>query len=287
MHENFYIAFGLTLFAGLATGIGSALAFFTKQTNKKFLSLSLGFSAGVMIYVSFVEIFVKAKIFLVADLGIVKGTWVTVVSFFGGVLLIAIIDKLVPSFENPHELKGVEEISEITNLEDDLGKMEEDKKSAGEHDKVNHAMMRMGIFSALAIGIHNFPEGLATFIAALKDPSLGVPIAVAIAIHNIPEGIAVSVPIYFATGNKKKAFFYSFLSGLAEPVGALAGYLILMPFLSDTVFGIIFAGIAGIMVFISLDELLPAAQKYGQHHLSIYGLISGMGVMAISLLLFI
>ncbi len=287
MHENFYIAFGLTLFAGLATGIGSALAFFTKQTNKKFLSLSLGFSAGVMIYVSFVEIFVKAKIFLVADLGIVKGTWVTVVSFFGGVLLIAVIDKLVPSFENPHELKGVEEISEITNLEDDLGKMEEDKKSAGEHDKVNHAMMRMGIFSALAIGIHNFPEGLATFIAALKDPSLGVPIAVAIAIHNIPEGIAVSVPIYFATGNKKKAFFYSFLSGLAEPVGALAGYLILMPFLSDTVFGIIFAGIAGIMVFISLDELLPAAQKYGQHHLSIYGLISGMGVMAISLLLFI
>jgi len=287
MHENFYIAFGLTLFAGLATGIGSALAFFTKQTNKKFLSLSLGFSAGVMIYVSFVEIFVKAKIFLVADLGIVKGTWVTVVSFFGGVLLIAVIDKLVPSFENPHELKGVEEISEITNLEDDLGKMEEDKKSTGEHDKVNHAMMRMGMFSALAIGIHNFPEGLATFIAALKDPSLGVPIAVAIAIHNIPEGIAVSVPIYFATGNKKKAFFYSFLSGLAEPVGALVGYLILMPFLSDTVFGIIFAGIAGIMVFISLDELLPAAQKYGQHHLSIYGLISGMGVMAISLLLFI
>jgi len=287
MHENFYIAFGLTLFAGLATGIGSALAFFTKQTNKRFLSLALGFSAGVMIYVSFVEIFVKAKIFLVADLGVVKGTWVTVVSFFGGVFLIAIIDKMVPSFENPHELKGVEEINEITNLEDDLGKMEKSHKSEGEPHEYNHAMMRMGMFSALAIGIHNFPEGLATFVAALKDPSLGVPIAVAIAIHNIPEGIAVSVPIYFATGNKKKAFFYSFLSGLAEPVGALVGYLILMPFLSDTVFGIIFAGIAGIMVFISLDELLPAAQKYGEHHLSIYGLISGMGVMAISLLLFI
>ncbi|MCS5422334.1 MULTISPECIES: zinc transporter ZupT [Psychrilyobacter] len=287
MHENFYIAFGLTLFAGLATGIGSALAFFTKQTNKRFLSLALGFSAGVMIYVSFVEIFVKAKIFLVADLGIVKGTWVTVVSFFGGVFLIAIIDKLVPSYENPHELQGIEEIGEISDLEKDLEKMEEEKKSAGEHEKFNRAMMRMGLFSALAIGIHNFPEGLATFVAALKDPSLGVPIAVAIAIHNIPEGIAVSVPIYFATGNRKKAFFYSFLSGLAEPIGALVGYLILMPFLSDTVFGIIFAGIAGIMVFISLDELLPAAQKYGEHHLSIYGLISGMGVMAVSLLLFI
>ncbi len=285
MHENFYIAFGLTLFAGLATGIGSALAFFTKQTNKKFLSLALGFSAGVMIYVSFVEIFVKAKIFLVADLGLVKGTWVTVVSFFGGVFIIGIIDKLVPSYENSHELKGVEEIREIDRLEYDLGEMEKVKKSTGEHKEVNHAMLRMGMFSALAIGIHNFPEGLVTFVATLKDPSLGVPIAVAIAIHNIPEGIAVSVPIYFATGNKKKAFFYSFLSGLAEPVGALVGYLILMPFLSDTVFGVIFAGIAGIMVFISLDELLPAAQKYGEHHLSIYGLISGMGVMAASLLL--
>jgi len=287
MHENFYIAFGLTLFAGLATGIGSALAFFTKQTNKKFLSMSLGFSAGVMIYVSFVEIFVKAKIFLIADLGVVKGTWITVISFFGGIFLIAIIDKLVPSFENPHELKGVEEMYAISKLEKDLEKMEEKQKSSGEHKDFNQAMMRMGMFSALAIGIHNFPEGLATFVAALKDPSLGVPIAVAIAIHNIPEGIAVSVPIYFATGNKKKAFFYSFISGLAEPVGALVGYLILMPFLSDTVFGIIFAGIAGIMVFISLDELLPAAQKYGEHHLSIYGLISGMGVMALSLLLFI
>lgn len=287
MHENFYIAFGLTLFAGLATGIGSALAFFTKQTNRKFLSLSLGFSAGVMIYVSFVEIFVKAKIFLIADLGMVKGTWVTVISFFGGVLLIAIIDKLVPSFENPHELKGVEEMMEISDLENDLEQLEVEEKSLEDHKDFNQAMMRMGLFSALAIGIHNFPEGLATFVATLKDPSLGLPIAVAIAIHNIPEGIAVSVPIYFATGNKKKAFFYSFLSGLAEPVGALVGYLILMPFLSDTVFGIIFAGIAGIMVFISLDELLPAAQKYGEHHLSIYGLISGMGVMALSLLLFI
>ena len=211
MHENFYIAFGLTLFAGLATGIGSALAFFTKQTNKKFLSLSLGFSAGVMIYVSFVEIFVKAKIFLIADLGVKKGTWVTVISFFGGVLLIAIIDKLVPSFENPHELKEIEEMNEISELENDLEKMEDTKKSTGKHKEVDHAMMRMGMFSALAIGIHNFPEGLATFVATLKDPSLGIPIAIAIAIHNIPEGIAVSVPIYFATGNKKKAFFYSFL----------------------------------------------------------------------------
>ncbi|MEA3445213.1 MAG: zinc transporter ZupT [Bacteroidota bacterium] len=264
------IAFGLTAFAGLSTGIGSALAFFTKTTNTKFLSVSLGFSAGVMIYVSMVEIFVKAKEALIGTteapaLGESLGYWVTVISFFGGIAVIAIIDKLIPSFENPHEIHKVEEM-------DEPGK--------------NHKLMRMGLFTALAIAIHNFPEGLATFTAALTDPNLGIAIAVAIAIHNIPEGIAVSVPIYYATGDKRKAFWYSFSSGLAEPVGAIIGYLILMPFLGPVVFGVLFAAVAGIMVFISLDELLPAASEFGEHHLSIYGLISGMAVMAVSLLLF-
>ena len=268
-NENVLIAFGLTLFAGLATGIGSALAFFAKRTNAKFLSVALGFSAGVMIYVSFVEIFIKAKDSLVAALGSTPGTWLTVAAFFGGILLIGIIDKLVPSFENPHEIRNTEEMGDQS-----------------ESDK-NLKLLRMGMFTALAIAIHNFPEGLATFAAALTDPALGVSIAVAIAIHNIPEGISVSVPIYYATGSKKKAFYYSFLSGVAEPIGALIGYLILLNFFSDLVFGILFAGVAGIMVFISLDELLPSAQKYGEHHLSIYGLILGMSVMALSLLLFL
>jgi ZIP family zinc transporter len=267
-NENVLIAFGLTLFAGLATGIGSALAFFAKRTNTKFLSVALGFSAGVMIYVSFVEIFIKARDSLTAVFGMTKGTWITVASFFGGVVLIGIIDKLVPSFENPHEIRNVEEM--------------EDEKA---EDK-NKKLLRMGMFTALAIAIHNFPEGLATFAAALSDPALGISIAVAIAIHNIPEGISVSVPIYYATGSKKKAFYYSFLSGIAEPIGAVIGYVILLNFFSDFVFGILFAGVAGIMVFISLDELLPSAQKYGEHHLSIYGLILGMAVMALSLLLF-
>ena len=259
-------AFGLTLFAGLSTGIGSLLAFFAKRTNTRFLSLALGFSAGVMIYVSFIEIFPKARIELSEAYGDTKGFWLTTAAFFIGVLLIAIIDKLIPSMENPHEIKMIEDI---------------DKKKAGQTK-----LMRMGLFTALAIGIHNFPEGLATFIAALNDTGLGIAIAVAIAIHNIPEGIAVSVPIYYATGSKKKAFWYSFSSGLAEPVGAMIGFLILMPFLSPLLFGMIFAGVAGIMVFISIDELLPAAQEFGEHHLSIYGLIAGMMVMAMSLLLF-
>jgi len=261
-------AFALTLFAGLSTGIGSAIAFFAKTTNTRFLSIALGFSAGVMIYVSFVEIFFKAKDELMTVYGDRWGYWVTVLAFFGGIFLIAIIDKLIPSFENPHEIRKVEDMEK-------------------ENDSLrNQKLLRMGMFTALAIAIHNFPEGLATFTAALTDPSLGIAIAVAIAIHNIPEGIAVSVPIYYATKSKKKAFWYSFSSGLAEPVGALIGYLILMPFMSPLIFGILFAGVAGIMVFISLDELLPSAKEFGEHHLSIYGLIAGMGVMAISLLFF-
>ncbi len=268
-------AFGLTLFAGLATGVGSALAFFARTTNTRFLSLALGFSAGVMLYVSFVEIFFKAKTELVMSLGEVAGTWATVGAFFGGIALIGLIDKLVPNYENPHELHSIEEMDQgLENLPDneahDFGKLR-----------------RMGLFTALAIGIHNFPEGLATFTAALTDPSLGIAIAVAIAIHNVPEGIAVSVPIYYATGSRMKAFKLSFLSGLSEPVGALVGYLLLMPFFSPTVFGLLFAGVAGIMVFISLDELLPAAEEFGEHHLTIYGLIAGMAVMALSLLLFL
>jgi len=265
--NNVYLAFAFTLIAGLSTGIGSCIAFLTNRTNRKFLSVSLGFSAGVMIYVSMIEIFFKAQTALIAQLGTVKGSWGTVVSFFGGMLVIAIIDKLIPSEENPHEVKSLE--------------------AGGDGSPRPSKLMRMGLFTAVAIGIHNFPEGLATFVTALQEPSIAIPIVVAIAIHNIPEGIAVSVPIYQATGSKIKAFRYSFLSGLAEPIGALIGWLLLMPFMNDVVFGVIFAGVAGIMVFISFDELLPAAREYGEHHLSLYGLIAGMIVMAVSLLLFL
>ncbi len=267
------VAFGLTLFAGLSTGIGSALAFFAKRTNPKFLSVSLGFSAGVMIYVSFVEIIVKARDSLAETVSIKTAHWYTVLAFFMGIAIIALIDKLVPNYENPHEIR------ESEMMEKDLEKVKIEKDQS--------RLMRMGLFSALAIAIHNFPEGLATFTAALTDPSLGIAIAVAIAIHNIPEGIAVSVPIYYATGNKRKAFWYSFLSGISEPIGALIGYLILRQFMNDLIFGFVFASVAGIMVYISLDELLPTAEEYGEHHLAIYGLIVGMAIMALSLLLFL
>ena len=191
----------------------------------------------------------------------------TSIAFFSGIALIAIIDKLIPEYENPHEMKGVPGDLKPVKAGDDA------------------RLMRMGFFSALAIAIHNFPEGLATFMAGLSDPSLGISIAVAIAIHNIPEGVAVAAPIYYATKSRKKAFWLSLLSGLAEPVGAVIGYFLLRAWFNDITFGFVFASVAGIMVYISLDELLPTAEEYGEHHIAIAGVIAGMMVMALSLVL--
>ncbi len=269
MEGNVLFALGLTLFAGLSTGIGSAMAFFTKTTNTRFLSTALGFSAGVMIYVSFTEILGEAFDLLRESYGMTPGSWYAVISFFGGIFIIAFIDSLVPTFENPHEIRKVE----------DIRLSQQNAKRSG--------LLRMGLFMALAIAMHNFPEGLATFAAGMTDLSIAVPIAVAIAIHNIPEGIAVSIPIYYATGKRKRAFFLSFASGLAEPLGGLIGYFFLSVVFNESILGILFGGVAGIMVFISVDELLPTAREYGHHHLSIYGLIGGMAIMALSLLLFI
>lgn len=271
-------AFGLTVFAGLATGIGSLIALFAKRTSPKFLSVSLGFSAGVMIYVSFVEILRKAQGTLVDYFGERPGSWAAVGGFFAGVMVIAVIDRLIPESINPHEAHSPAEVEAHETVPPGTGTL---------RHKDQKRLLRMGLFTALAVAIHNFPEGLATFLAALHDPGLGVAIAVAIAIHNIPEGISVAVPVYYATGSKKKAFWYSFVSGLAEPAGVLIGYTILRPFVNDAVFGFLFAGVAGIMVYISVDELLPSAREYGEHHLAIGGLFAGMAVMAVSLLLFI
>jgi ZIP family zinc transporter len=257
------VAFALTLFAGLATGIGSALALFARQTNTRFLSAALGFSAGVMIYVSFVEILADARTSLAAELGARPGAWVAVLSFFGGIGLTALIDRLVPAAENPHEVHRVEEM----------------------HRRPDARLMRMGLLSAVAIALHNFPEGIATFVAALDDPRLGASIAAAVALHNIPEGIAVSVPVFYATGSRGKAFAWSFLSGLSEPLGALVAWWLLGGLAGAALRGVLFAAVAGIMVFISFDELLPTAREYGEHHVAVYGLTSGMAVMAVSLAL--
>ncbi len=270
MEDNVQFALLLTLFAGLSTGIGSAIALVARRTNTKLLALSLGFSAGVMIYIAFIEIFPESRLAFTEHYGEFYGTLYTLISFFGGMLLIALIDKLIPSVENPHEVRSLESMN-------------------SEKDAIRfRKLYRLGILTSVTLAIHNFPEGIATFMSALKDPALGIPIALAVAIHNIPEGIAVSVPVYYATGNRKKAFFLSFLSGLAEPIGALMAYWLLIPFVTpengEVIFGAVMAGVAGIMVFISLDELLPSAEEYGEHHLAIYGITGGMALMALSLL---
>jgi ZIP family zinc transporter len=251
---NIGLALILSAIAGLSTGIGSVIAYFIKKPKMIYLSLSLGFSAGVMIYVSFVELLPEA----LENVGQVFG----IAAFFLGILFIAFIDIIIPEKENPHSYSGLSE-----NVKNDK------------------TLMRTGLFTALAIAIHNFPEGLATFGTALGDLKLGIIIALAIAIHNIPEGISVSIPIFYATYNKNKAFLYSFLSGVAEPVGAILGFLILMPFLTEGILFSLLAFVAGIMVYISLDELLPIAHQYGHSHIVIIGVIVGMFVMALSLMM--
>ncbi len=297
--NDVWVALGLTCFAGMATCIGSSIAFFAKRTNYRFLSVATGFSAGVMLYVSFVEIFAEGTNSLVAAYGDYWGHWFNAASFFGGILLIGIIDNLIPSAENPHEIHAEQETAPLHNDSapmPDFAAVAADPTHAppGVHDhRVDHQkLLRMGLFTALAIGIHNFPEGLVTFLAALEDPSVGLVIAIAIALHNIPEGISVSVPIFYATGNRKKAFIYSSLSGLAEPIGAIIAYFGLRFFLGGDsgaippeVMGWLFGGVAGVMVYISLDELLPTSRAYGKGHDSLLGLIAGMAIMAISLLL--
>ena len=256
-------AFGLVLFSGLSTSIGGALAVGKREPGPGFMATALGLSAGVMLYVSFMEILPEG----IAKLGEAYGTekaatWAGISAFFVGIAVIAIIDRAVPEENNPHEPATTEEEARRKRL------------------------MKTGVFTAFALALHNFPEGFATFLSGLEAPEIAIPIAVAIAIHNIPEGIAVAVPLRAATGSRKKAFWWATISGLAEPVGALIGFAILMPFIGPATMGFSFAAIAGIMVFISLDELLPTAEETGKHHFAIYGLIAGMAIMAVSLMLF-
>lgn len=240
----------LTVLAGLSTGIGSLISLFVKKFNKKYLYFSLGLSAGVMLYVSFVELLSTA----VESIGFLYAN----IAFFIGIVFIMILDFIIP-----HEY-----IAEKVGM-----------------NKANKKLMKMGLFTALGIAIHNFPEGLAVFVSAMSDTSLGIALAVAIAIHNIPEGIAVAMPIYYATKSKAKAFWYSFLSGVVEPVAAVIGILFLLPFMTPFVISAMLAFVAGIMVFISFDEILPLTLKGKQTHISVLGIIIGMLVMALSLYL--
>lgn len=257
MTDTVLTALFLSFLAGAATSIGGALAFVIKKDNLSVLSLGLGFSAGVMIYVSFMELLPQAKDSLAALYGEASGGWISVGIFFLGIVIAWLIDTLLPS----HHVE---------------------KHTLDKKEKLKH----LGLFTALALAIHNFPEGLATFMASMENTTLGVSIAIAVAIHNIPEGIAVALPVYHSTNSRSKAFWYSTLSGMAEPVGAILGFFLLRAVLNQAAFGVMFALISGIMIYIALDELLPTAHEYGDGHRVIWGVVGGMMIMALSLLLF-
>ncbi|MDR2047217.1 MAG: zinc transporter ZupT [Clostridiales bacterium] len=336
--KKILFAFLLTLIAGLSTGIGSVIALSAKKTDTKFLSVSLGFSAGVMIYVSMTEILWNAKVSLTSVLGNKSGLIAAAAAFFGGMIIIASIDKLIPLNCEPDGINESDAVNRkktqksdifntasgekyrkfdisragrlkkarksnifgienggktreagISGIEKELvprKKNKRRKKTLRASDVLRPKLLRSGLVTALALAVHNFPEGLATFMSALGGINVALPIVAAIAIHNIPEGIAVSVPVYYATGDKKKAFGYSFLSGATEPLGAAVGYFLLLPFLNDAVMGAVLAAVAGIMVFISIDGLLPSAREYGERYLSAFGFVGGMAVMAFGMVLF-
>ena len=289
---NFIIALLLTLFAGMATGIGGAIIMFVKKFSPKYLCATLGFSAGVMILISLVELFQEAREALSMQFGDKLGLFYTLLSFFGGMAIIALIDNFVPKENNPHEVNSMT----IQVHEEAVGQHkavlsfgeEEPVQSTGNSlpDKKSGNLLRLGIFSSLVIAVHNFPEGLATFISAMENPELGASIAFAIALHNLPEGIAVAIPIYYATQKRAKAVGYATLSGIAEPLGGVLGYIVLRSVLTPSLLACVLAVVAGIMVYISLDELLPTAENYGEHHVAIIGVISGMVFMSFGLLLF-
>lgn len=271
------VAFLLTLVAGGATSIGAALGVLGRGTSPKLLAGGLGLSAGVMLYVSFMELLPEGVRVLSGGVPDARGTAFAVLAFFVGIALIAVLDRLVPSAVSPHEFAG--------RMDGSHG--EEELRAPDElaADRALRArLLRTGTITALALALHNVPEGFATFVAALQAPEVAIPVVAAIALHNIPEGLAVAVPVRRATGSRAKAFWLASMTGLAEPVGAVLGFLLLSPLLSGDAMGAILAGVAGVMVFVSLDELLPAAEETGEHHTVIYSLVAGMGVMAVTLL---
>lgn len=267
INEGVITAFLVCVAAAMATVIGGAAVLFMKKSNPRFLAFGLAFAGGAMVYISLIEIFGKSLSAFSQVYQDHAAYALTTFSFFAGVAALMALDRLIP---NPHG---------------GISFTENDPHGHGHAHHHSPSVKRLGVLTALAITAHNFPEGIATFFATLDDPVVGAPLAVAIAIHNIPEGVSIAIPIYFATGSKKAAIIATFLSALAEPVGAAIGYAILMPFLSDTVYAVTFGMIAGAMVFLSLDELLPTAKRYSSGHETTYGMVLGMMALAASLVL--
>ena len=250
----------LTLFSGMATLLGGFITFFVKRNDLRVLSIGLGFSAGVMIYVSLSELIEEAATMLTPFYGVTPAKVAAFLGFFAGILVAIAIDYFIPDH------------------------IESDFLSKSTKCQQKHRIKRAGLITAIAVTLHNLPEGIATFLVASQDIRLGIPVAIAIAIHNLPEGIAIALPIFHATGKKRQAILYTFLSGISEPIGGLIGVLLLKTILPDQAVGIMTAAVAGIMIYISFDTLLPLAREYGENHHVIIGIVSGLLIMSFSLI---
>ncbi len=258
MDSHALTALYISTIAGLSTVFGAFIVFFKNAKSDKMITFSLGFAAGVMISISFTDLLPASQNALVCSNGPRMGVVLTVVFLIAGILAAMAIDQFVPheDYDGEH------------------------------HEKPHKNLFRVGMVSMIAIMLHNFPEGIATFMATYKDLALGLSVAVAIMMHNIPEGVSVAMPIYYATGNKFQAIKYTFISGIAEPIGALLAFWILRPFINDLVLGAIFAVLAGIMLYISFEELLPSSRQYGFNRLALFSTFLGICVMPLSHILY-
>ncbi|MDR3552332.1 MAG: zinc transporter ZupT [Clostridia bacterium] len=252
----------MSTLAGLSTSIGGLIAVFARRTGTRMLSFALGLSAGVMVTVSFVELLPEARHSLSGALGASAGGAAAAASLLGGFAVAMLIDRLIPDPSGAH------------------GPSDASPRTQGQ------SLARMGLVTALAMTLHNFPEGIATFMAGYSNFRLGLPVTISISLHNIPEGIAVSMPIFYGTGSRKRALGISTLSGLSEPLGALLAFLILAPFLSSALLGVIFGAVAGIMIYLSFQELIPASEGYGHLELALLGIAGGSAVMLAAIKLF-
>lgn len=260
--SNYVLPLILTLCAGMSTLLGGFITFLIKRNNLKALSVGLGFSAGVMVYISLAELMTEAPEMLNEYFGVLPAKAMAFGGFVIGIIVATLIDYFIPDH------------------------IESDFLTTNQHTEQNHKIRRAGLITAIAVTLHNFPEGMATFLVSSQDLILGIPVAIAIAIHNIPEGIAIALPIFHATGKKRLAILYTFLSGISEPIGGLIGVVLLKTLLPAPTIGIMTAAVAGIMVYLSFDTLLPLAREYGENHHVIIGIISGMLVMGLSLIFF-
>lgn len=244
-------AFLISTIAGMSTLLGGIIIFLNIKENKiqKFISFCLAFSIAIMIGISITDLIPSSFFNILFNFKLSKAIFIILLSFIIGVVTVLFINKLM------------------------------DKQDS-------NSLYKLGILSMFALMLHNFPEGIATFIGSVQDEALGIKLSLAIMFHNIPEGISIAVPIYYATGSKKKALYNTFLSGLAEPLGALLAYIFLKNYITDVMISIVLLFVAGIMITLSIQEMLPKALSYKENKFIYLGLFIGILLLILNHFLF-